>query len=93
MDINFFSEFVRQNGFAAGCLAVLAIAVWRTSVWLGKEIVKPLFDRLMRFIDVAERVLCQQAADMAAIRTDLQRVQLKQEEHFEICSQAASAHS
>lgn len=90
MDLNSFLEFVKQNGFAAGCLAVLAIAVWRTSVWLAHEIVKPLFDRLMRFIDVAERVLCQQAADITAIRTDIQRIQLKQEEHLEICSQAAA---
>lgn len=89
MDLNSFLEFVKQNGFAAGCLAVLAIAIWRTSVWLGKEIIKPLFDRLMRFIDVAERVLCQQAADITAIRTDVQRIQLKQEEHFQICSESA----
>lgn len=90
MDLNAFFEFVKQNGFAAGCLAVFSVAVWRACVWLGHEILKPLFDRLMRFIDVAERVLCQQAADIAAIRTDVQRIQLKQEEHLEICSQAAA---
>ena len=92
MNVDVFLEFVRQNGFAGGCLAVLAIAIWRSSVWFAREIAKPLFDRLMRFIDVAELVLCRQADDITAIRQKIDRMEVKQEEHIQICSQALSSH-
>jgi hypothetical protein len=83
-----FLEFVKQNGLAAGCLIVLAVAVWRSLVWFARELAKPLFDRLMRFVDTAESLLRQQSQDITAIHQKVDRIEHKQDEHFQVCSRA-----
>jgi hypothetical protein len=88
MSFDAFAEFVKHNGLAAGCLLVLAVASWRGLAWFARELAKPLFDRLMRFVDTAEALLRQQSQDITAIHHKVDRIEHKQDEHFQVCVHA-----
>ena len=88
MSFEAFVDFVKQNGLAAGFLTMLSVAVWRSLVWFAQELAKPLFDRLMRFVDTAEALLRQQSQDITAIHHKVDRIEHKQDEHFQVCFRA-----
>jgi hypothetical protein len=46
-----FVDFMRTFGFPAGCLVALSLAVWRVLTWVGVNVVKPVGDRVIKFLD------------------------------------------
>lgn len=47
-----------QNlGIPVTCLAALAFAVWKSLVWLGMNVVKPVADRHIKFLDAVETAI------------------------------------
>jgi hypothetical protein len=42
----------------------------------------------MRFVDTAESLLRQQSQDITAIHQKVDRIEHKQDEHFQVCSRA-----
>ena len=44
-------EIAKNFGFPALCLVALAAAVWRVLWWVGQNVVLPLVQRQIKFID------------------------------------------
>ena len=52
-----FNETARTFGFAAACLVFLAIGVAVAGYWCAKYILKPGFDRHLKFLDSVQESL------------------------------------
>jgi len=50
-----FAQFVQNVGFPGACLAILGFAVWKALIYLTTQILKPIAERHLRFIDAMEK--------------------------------------
>src|SRR5262245_32583467 len=69
-------DLLQNFGFPVALLAVIFIALSRASVWFGKEIVKPLADRHVKFLD-------ELSAGMANQSQAMQTMSIQQTRHWE----------
>lgn len=75
---------VERVGFPAGVLIALAVAVWRTGVFVAKEIALPLAQRHIVFLDNVEKCLTLNTQSVQAIREAVQALQSGQERQEEL---------
>lgn len=60
---------IQNFGITAVCLAFLAIAVWRIAIWVLNNVLKPLTDRHIKFLDDLSTAMQAQVAAMQAMAT------------------------
>ena len=74
-----FTKIAADFGITAALLLMLVYALYRMGTWLAKNVVKPLADRHMVFIEKIEKVQVEQSATLQEIartqekQTDIQR--------------------
>ena len=71
-------------GFPAGVLVALAVAVWRTSVFVAREVALPLAQRHIVFLDNVEKCLVLNTQSVQAIREAVQALQSGQQRQEEL---------
>lgn len=80
-------EEAMNYAFSQGPWAVIAIAgllgVWRGAKWVGLDIIKPIAQRHLAFVDQAAKVLDDIADSLRAVNDQLMALR---QQHFEQCN-------
>lgn len=84
-------SFWIQFGVAGVCLFCLGAAVWKVIAWLAANIVKPAFDRGLKLVDSLEEVFREFLAAIRGVDDRLDRIERKQDQHFDVCRGSGTA--
>lgn len=71
-------------GVAVACLAALGLALWRGMIWIGANVLKPVADRHIKFLD---DLSMSQAAMAASVQTVVLKVSESLEHSEQIMQQ------
>ena len=62
-----FITIAKDFGIPIALLVFLCFAIWKVLVWLGNEVVKPLTERHIKFIDKVEKSIIDQAKNVETV--------------------------
>lgn len=68
-------------GVAIACLVALGLAVWRAMIYLTTNIIKPLVDRHLKFLDELSTALSAQSQALLTMSLRMDQITAMQERH------------
>jgi len=79
-------DVASKLGVPVAILAAMLYGIYKSGKFLAEKIAVPLFERQVHFMDTTAACLSQQTETCSLIRSNLQDIAKKQDEHFKICS-------
>lgn len=69
-----FMTIAKDFGIPVAFLVFLCFAIWKVLSWFGANVVKPITDRHIAFIDKIEKSILDQAGDLRTLTTESAKV-------------------
>lgn len=74
-------SIMANYGVAIACLVALGLAVWRAMIYLTTNIIKPLVDRHLKFLDELSTALSAQSQALLTMSLRMDQITAMQERH------------
>lgn len=69
-----FKDLIQNFGLAVACLIALGLGTWRALKWVGANVLKPMADRHIRFIDEVATVVKDQAGAIVSSNMNILKI-------------------